>query len=459
MQGGDRLPATRELAGLIGLNRTTVSAAYAKLEAAGLLEGRVGRGSFVARRTKAEEFSKVDWEALLPPLQSFRLSPVSAAVNFASSRPSQESFPLAEFRQLAKEVVESPEIAEILQLGSSYGYGPLRRYLLTEGAKTGSVRSGDDVLITNGCQQALDLLARVLVTDGTPVLLEDPVYGGLLSVFRRAGANIIPLPVGDAGLFLEGSESLVMQHRPRLLVVTPDFQNPTGSTLSLEQRMDILGLARRANMPIVESSLYHDLRYSGNPLPSLKQLDTVGNIVSIGSYSKIAFPGLRVGWVIGPSPLIARLAEAKQASDLHSDQLSQAILLRFAQSGELGRHIQRTRHLGSSRLRTVLQSCERHFAPLVRFTRPEGGMSLWAELPAPLLAEDLLRIAESRGVSFLAGSYFSVRRGHHRNLRISFGGLPHSEIERGISILGSIVREQLQIHRPAEYAEPMTALV
>ncbi len=456
---GERLPATRELACQLGLNRTTVSAAYTVLEEAGLLQGRVGRGSFVAFENKPDTRLGLDWETLLPPLEAFRAPRAPASVNFASSRPAEDFFPLSQFRRLAKEVIDSPEAAEILQLGSSYGYHPLRRYLLAEAVGDGMAGPNDDVMITNGCQQALDLLARVLVGDGSSILVEDPIYGGLLGVFRRAGANILPVPVGDTGISLTALESLISQRRPRLLVVTPDFQNPTGSTLGLEQRKDILVLAQRANLLVVENGIYRDLRYQGDAIPSLKQLDGSGNTITIGSYSKIAFPGLRVGWVIAPRPVIARLAEAKQSSDLHSDQLSQAVLHRFAESGELARHLAQTKRSGLERLRAALESCERHLPSGTKFTRPQGGMSLWVELPAPLLAEDLLKIAEERGVSFLPGPYFSVRRDHRRSFRISFGGLAPAEISQGIKIIGEAMGEQLVAHRAKAPDEPMAALV
>ncbi len=457
---GERLPATRELAGQLGLNRTTVSAAYSLLEEAGLLEGQVGRGSFVAGSRTSSTVPSFDWEKLLPPLESMHAAPADAEINFANSRPSEDCFPMAEFRRLSRDVIDSPRAVEILQLGSPYGYGPLRRYLLNENLATGLARAGDDLIITNGCQQALDLLARMLVGDSNAgVLLEEPVYHGLLRVFASARANMIPVLVGDSGINLGALEALASQQKPRLLVITPDFQNPTGTSLNLEQRKAIVAIAKRAGWVVIESTIYRDLRYRGKALPTLKQLDGSGNVISIGSYSKVAFPGLRVGWVIAPRPVIARLADAKQTSDLHSDQLSQAVLLRFAESGELARHLERTRQIGAERLGAVLESCERFLPAGCRFTRPEGGMNLWVELPTPLVAEELLEAAEEQGVSFLPGEYFSLRRSDRRHLRISFGGLSPEAIVRGISIIGTIAREQISAHQARAPLEPFAALV
>jgi 2-aminoadipate transaminase len=463
LQAGERLPATRELAGQLGLNRTTVSAAYAVLEESGLLEGQVGRGSFIAQRADSSAGAGLDWEALLPPLEFPGGAGRKVDISFASSRPDSEAFPLAAFRRLSKEVIESPEAARILQLGSPHGYPPLRRYLLEQALAAGVARPGDDLIVTNGCQQGLDLLARVFLAGADPenrtIVLEDPVYHGMVRVFSRAGANILSVPVDAAGLDVNALEDTLRQTKPRLIAVTPSFQNPTGATLPLERRKRLVELTRRFGVVLVESDLCSELRYEGGPLPPLKQLDPSGNTILLGSYSKVSFPGLRVGWAIAPRPMIARLAEAKQLSDLHSDQLSQAVLLRFAQSGELARHLERARAAGAERLEAALHACARHLPAGTTFSRPEGGMNLWIELPAPLTAESLLTRVEERGVNFLPGRYFSARRPHPRGLRISFGGLSSEQIARGIQILGQTAASELAAHTANLSLEPVAALV
>jgi 2-aminoadipate transaminase len=288
--------------------------------------------------------------------------------------------------------------------------------------------------------------------------LEDPVYHGLLRVFRHTGAKIVPIPVDSAGMNVDILREAMEQHRPRLLVVTPSFQNPTGVTLSLERRKRIVELAHRFGTVLVENDIYSDLRYRGKPLPALKELDESGQTILLRSYSKISFPGLRVGWVIAPQPVVARLADAKQLSDLHSDQLSQAILLRFAESGELDRHLERTRRAGLGRLNAVIEACDRYLPPGAKYTRPDGGMNLWIELPAPLSAGKLLSTAQERGVDFLPGSYFTEGRAHDRGLRISFGGLAPEQITSGIRILGETAAELLAGGAPVNF-EARAALV
>ncbi len=458
-QPGEKLPATRKLAGQLGLNRATVAAAYSLLEQSGLLQGHVGRGSFIAHPETTPSAAQLAWEGILPPLEPEGSPSQDIAISFASARPAEESFPLAEFRRLSKEVIDSPEAVDILQLGSAYGYPPLRRYLLERAGEAGIARASDDLLITNGCQQALDLLARLFAASGEKVLMEDPVYHGLPRVFHRAGASIIPVPIDDRGLDIDVLEILIRQHRPRLLVITPNFQNPTGVTLPLDQRRRVVELAQRFACILVENDVYGELRYEGRDLPSLKQLDESGNTILLRSYSKVSFPGLRVGWVLAPRPVVTHLVEAKQISDLHSDHLSQAVLLRFAESGELALHLQRTRLAGMERLHAVRHACARYLPPGAKFSKPEGGMNLWVELPPPLTAQALLTRVEELGVAFLPGSYFSAGPAHPRGLRISFGGLRPDQITHGIRLLGEAAHNALKTKISELNWEPAAALV
>jgi len=240
-------------------------------------------------------------------------------------------------------------------------------------------------------------------------------------------------------------------------VVTSDFQNPTGATLPIEARTGILRLARENSLAVVENDLYGDLRYLGDPLPSLKQLDQTGHTILLRSFSKIAFPGLRVGWVAGPRAVVARLGQSKQLCDLHTDQFSQALLLRFAESGRLAGHRARTLISGGERLRAVLAGCERHLPHGSRFTRPQGGMNLWVRLPEPLDSGELLSGAQRQGVAYVPGRYFAVTRHEPGALRLSFAGLTPAEIHKGIAILGDIFSRELE--RGAQVGEPAQAMV
>jgi 2-aminoadipate transaminase len=453
MVRGERIPPTRELAQSIGLNRATITAAFDVLESEGLIRREVGRGSFV--EGPPEENGRFDWAALAPSLDA----PVAATISFSASRPSEIMFPLDEFRVTCREVIDSEDAASILQLGPASGYGPLRRHLLEEARKRGAAGEDDDILVTSGCQQAFDLIQRVLAAHGETVLIEDPVYPGLRNAFLRGGARVIGMPVGREGVDVDTLGVLLEKEKPRLMVLTPNFQNPTGSTLPVESRRTILTLAKRSGVIVVENDLYGELRYLGSEIPSLKRLDESGDTILLGSFSKIAFPGLRVGWAIGPRHFIARLTEAKEASDLHSDQLSQAVLLRFAESGRLAGHRQKMLTAGALRLKAVLTSCEKELPVGSIFTKPEGGMNVWVELPKPLDASELATRAERENVSFLPGRYFAVTRPQIHGLRLSFAGLTPENIRYGLSVLGLIFRTEQQRAQTKQRGEPAPALV
>jgi len=454
LEDGVRLPATRELAGQLGLNRTTISAAYELLEHDGLITGHVGRGSFVA---VAKPSQGLNWSEVLEP-GSLAITPTAAPISFSASRPSEHLFPVEEFRRTCSEVIAGPDVQTILQLGSPAGYAPLRRYLLDQARAEGAARESDDILITSGCQQAFDLLQRALASNGETVLVEDPVYPGARNAFQRARARVIGVPVGLDGMDLDALEHILSSERPRLIVVTATFQNPTGATMPQAARARLLRLAQRSGAVVIENDIYGALAYQEVPPPTLKLLDDSGDTVLLRSFSKLAFPGLRVGWAIGPRPLIQKLTEAKQWSDLHTDQLSQAVLLRFAESGRLEHHRQHVLETGGERLNAALTACQRHMPAGTAWTRPRGGMNLWVRLPEPLDAGELLPRAERAGVSYLPGKYFAAGRSEQGAFRLSFAGLAPPEIETGIAILGRIFLTELERVRAASGMEA-TAIV
>jgi 2-aminoadipate transaminase len=459
---GERLPATRELAGLLGLNRTTVSAAYDALETDGLIAGQVGRGSFVTGVAEpASSGNGIDWNAMLERGDTAPAGPAGGfgneVVSFVMSRPSRELFPLDDFRASCEAVVSRPDLGSILQLGSPSGYEPLRRHLMEDARRQGLARPGDDLLITNGCQQALDLIGRVLLRPGDTVAVEDPVYTGLKNLLTGMGAQLVGIPMGADGMDTAHLERVLERERPRFLVVTSNFQNPTGATLSLASRRALLEAARIAKVPVVENDAYGELRYQGEPLPAIKQLDEQGSTVLLRSFSKVSFPGLRVGWVVGPKPLLDRLRQAKESADLHTDQLSQAVLLEFAQSGRLEAHRARMLQTGAERLAATLDSCRRYLPAGTRWTQPQGGMNLWVRLPEPLDAGELLPRAQKEGVAYLPGRYFAVSRLDPGALRLSFAGLEPEQIREGLAVLGRIVTEELE--KVSRNREPSSALV
>jgi 2-aminoadipate transaminase len=458
---GERLPATRELAGLLGLNRATVSAAYDMLETDGLIAGQVGRGSFVTGQVAPSPAGIFDWPALLEPGNVSPNGPAGGfggeVSSFVMSRPARALFPLDDFRASCQAVLARPDLDAILQLGSPSGYEPLRRHLIDEARQQSLAAPGDDLLITNGCQQALDLIARVLLRPGDTVAVEDPVYTGLKSLLLANGAQLVGIPVGTEGMDVGNLQTILERSRPRFLVVTSNFHNPTGTTLPLASRRALLDAARAARVPVIENDAYGELRYDGEALPAIKQLDDSGSTVLLRSFSKVSFPGLRVGWVVAQKPLIDRLRQAKEAADLHTDQLSQAVLLEFAESGRLEAHRARMLQAGAERLSATLEACARYLPAGTRYTRPQGGMNVWVRLPEPLDASELLPRAQKEGVAFIPGRYFAVSRQEPGALRLSFAGLHPDQIRSGLAVLGRIVADEMA--RTSKVARPSPAMV
>jgi 2-aminoadipate transaminase len=305
----------------------------------------------------------------------------------------------------------------------------------------------------------MDLIARAVLAPDDTVLVEEPIYPGLKSVFAQARVRLVGMPVGPHGISPDDFARLVEVERPRLAVLTPSFQNPTGATIPLSARASLLETARRAGVLLVENDLYSALRYRGDDVPAIKSREGAEDVVLLGSFSKVAFPGLRVGWVIAPRPLIRRLAEVKQATDLHTDQLSQAVLLRFAESGRLAEHLRHVCGAGLAQLEAAISACERYLPEGSAFTRPDGGLNLWVHLPAPLDAGALLSAAQARGVNYLPARYFAVNRLDERAFRLSFGGLTPREIERGLRLLGEVFAEELARGMRPGAVELETAMV
>ncbi|MDR3419457.1 MAG: PLP-dependent aminotransferase family protein [Nevskia sp.] len=469
MPPGSRMPPTRELASQIGLNRITISSAYDLLESEGLIRTHVGRGSFVAipgqlfeEASQSAADSGLDWEERLsawPPAEQPAGPAGEISISFATARPAEQLFPVEAFRETCREVLNSGEAASILQLGSPHGYPPLRHHLMDQGRLRHLLGEDDDLIVTNGCQQALDLLQRLLVKPGEAVLVEDPIYPGMRNVFARAGVRLLGVPVGSQGVDLDVLARLARSERPSLLVVTPNFQNPTGVTMPEAARRELLRIAAAAALPIVENDIYGELRYVGEAVPTLKELDQAGLVIQVKSFSKLAFPGLRVGWVTGPQPVIRRLAELKQVTDLHTDHLSQAVLLHFDRSGRLEEHRGRILEAGRIRLAAVLAACAQYLPAGAKFTRPEGGMNLWVRLPEPLDATALLPAAQRLGVAYLPAPVFEVSQRQPGGFRLSFAGLAVERIERGLMLLGKVFQTGLEQARASRREDPAPAIV
>jgi 2-aminoadipate transaminase len=465
LRSGDRIPASRELAGQLGIHRTTVANAYAELESEGLIEGHVGRGTFICgipeKRFSPPPRSNghggaTRWEALFADERAeeglSRLMPEIplGAIAFTVARPPEEFFPAEEFRRCANAALRR-EGRRILSLGSTDGYEPLRQELIDWFQSEGQTVKPEELLITDGCQQAIDLICKAFLRPGDSVALENPAYPGAMAIFSAARAHMLAVPVetdgagsGHTGLDIAALETVLMQNRVKFIFVTPDYHNPTGTALPLAARRRLLELASRFQVPVIEDSIYSRVHLRGTAMPSLKSLDTSGNVIQIASFSKIAFPGLRVGWCIGAESAIERLRSVKQSTDLHTDQLSQATLAEFMRRGYLTRHLARMKKLYRSRLEALEEALERHMPDSATWTKPNGGMSLWVTLPSGFDAGELLIHAREQGIYFLQGRLFYLQQPRPNTLRLGFASVDEKRIARGIHIFCDILKAEMR---------------
>jgi 2-aminoadipate transaminase len=466
LRPGERIPASRELAAQLGVHRTTVANAYAELEAEGLISGHVGRGTFIRGENVPKKISALPhptsvegglrWESLFAEergeefLSRLSQAATRGAISFVLARPAEQFFPIEELRKCSNAVWRR-EGSEILQMGPTDGYQPLKKALVSMLRSEGYEVADENLLITGGGQQALDLVCKAFLRPGDTVMLENPMYPGALAIFTAARARILGVPVNaepgpgsPPGVDVSAIEAALMQNRVKMMVLTPDFHNPTGTTLPVAERRRLLEIAARFQVPILEDHIYARLRARGERVPSLKQLDRSNLVIQIDSFSKIAFPGMRVGWIIAPSNVIERLRLAKQSTDLHTGHLAQAILAEYVRRGLLGRHLERTRKAYSKRLAALEQALTHHMPPGTKWTRPEGGMCVWVELPPGFDSNDLLIHTRERGVVFSPGRYFYFQNPQPNTLRIGFSGVGERDIGRGIAILADVLRAEMR---------------
>jgi 2-aminoadipate transaminase len=467
LRPGDRIPASRELATLLGVHRTTVANAYAELESEGLIQGHVGRGTFIKGNGNGLKLTPpappvlngvngIRWELLFADergeevLSRLTASAPQDSLSFVMARPAEEHFPIEELQNCVNAVLRR-EATDVLNLGPSDGYAPLKEALLELLRREGFSAKDENLLITDGCQQSLDLISKAFVRPGDSVILENPTYPGAMAIFHGARARCLAVPMrtqaepGSAlGLDVEALEATLAANRVKLMVLTPDFQNPTGTSMPLASRRRVLELAARHQVPIVEDHIYARLHAREERIPSLKQLDRSDLVIHIDSFAKVAFPGLRVGWIVAPAIAIERLRQVKQTTDLHTDQLAQATLAEFLRRGLFTKHLAKMRKVYASRLLVLDEALRKNMPEGTRWTRPDGGMCLWLELPPGFDASELLIHAKERSVLFAPGRYFYVQGPLPNTLRLAFAGLDEKQITRGVVTLADLLRVEMR---------------
>ena len=371
----------------------------------------------------------------------FKLIAQPDMISFAGGNPSPSALPDAEASRIASEVLKESG-KTILQYGATEGYRPFLESLKPYAEKAIGC-SLPAVLPVTGSTQAMDLLCKAMIDPGDVILVENPSFLGNLQCMKLYQAKLVPVESDEGGLIPEKLEAAMAEHHPKMLYVIPNFQNPTGGTLAADRRPMIAELAVKYHVVVAEDDPYRDLRYRGEFLPSIKSFDKDGWVVFMGSFSKIISPGLRVGFMAGDADILRKCTMGKQSADVHTSNLTQAIVDRFIREGFLPGHIDRIRRDYAAQMNAMMEELE-HFPAGVTYTKPEGGLFIWVELPENLNALELLPKAIERHVAYVPGTHFFANGGHENTLRLNFSNSTIDQIHTGMKALREVFEEALK---------------
>jgi 2-aminoadipate transaminase len=373
-------------------------------------------------------------------------------ISFAGGLPAPEVFPVEEFRAACNHVLDhfGPQA---LQYSTTEGYRPLREMIARHTARYNIETTADNILITSGSQQALDFIGRLFLNRGDYIVVESPTYLGALQAWNAYGAQYIPVRADENGMIVDELEA-ALRIGPKFIYVLPNFQNPSGSTLSLERRHKLVELADRYGVPIVEDDPYGQLRYEGDHIPSIVSLDSEyrgpnggghysGNVIYLSTFSKLLAPGLRLAWVIAPPEVIRKLVMTKQAADLHTSSFNQYVAYEVAKGGFLDEHVKVIRAVYKERRDVMFEMMEEVFPTGVTWSKPHGGMFLWGVLPEGMDAAEVLQRAVEKKVAFVPGAAFHPRGGGENTMRINFSYSSPEVIREGVIRLGTTLKELL----------------
>ncbi|MEW6227976.1 MAG: PLP-dependent aminotransferase family protein [Bacillota bacterium] len=473
LPAGTKIPSSRALARTLGVSRNSVLEAYELLRSEGVLEsnGRVGtyvstqcgKGTFLpsGRGEPSSETRGLDamWERALSasvsalleasprisqPAQDHRTVVLSDLVP-AFDRMSAERF------RTCLNYVLANDPHRLLGYGDVEGYTPLREWIASYMTDRGVATSIDEVLIVGGFQQGLTLVCSSFLNPGDKVFIENPGYPGTLASLLYADAQVEGIPLTSSGVDVKLIRELATRSKPRMVCVTPLWQNPTGITLDVDTRKGILACAADLGLIVVEDGFTDELCYSGRLIPPLKAEDRSRNVIYIGTMSKILFPGIRVGWLVAPRPAVRALAASKRAADRCCSPILQAACYEFCRQGYLKSHIARMRRLYSRRRDAMAQALAKHMPPDVTYHVSEGGMSAWVTLPEDIDSRELHGEARAAGVLFVPGTRFFINGGGEHNLRLTYCSCSERAIDQGMKILGDLIRKKLcRVGRPSE---------
>jgi len=462
---GYRLPPERKLAERLDVNRSTVLNAYHELKAAGLVESFVGRGTIVLDTEETDEGAgevtdsasapaPLYWKPMLTAKAAAESSSLirdllalpkrQDAVSFGVGVPLPEPELLEELQQIASRLF-TEDGGEVMLHSPVEGRASLRQALCDRMRDRGIRCSKEEVIVLSGAQQGLDLIARTLLSPGDCVLAEEPTYFSALQTFRAAGATVIGVPVDEDGrLRLDAMESLLRSYRPKFIYVIPSYQNPSGRLMDASVRESLLHLAYRYRTPIVEEDPYGELAYGEkSPLP-IKAMDEHSHVLYIGTFSKLLGPGMRIGWIAAPKPILKVMGRMKQLNDLHTNSVAQKLLDAALREGAVDRHLARIRTLYRARRDEMCAALKRYAIPGMQWDVPMGGLFLWLRLPGGVNVQELAVRAADRGVDYIPGAPFFAEQPKGSYIRLNFARADIERIGEGIRRLCAAVEDAME---------------
>lgn len=379
-----------------------------------------------------------------------KITQMPDVISFAGGMPAPEIFPVQEFKEACIRVLENHG-PEALQYGTTDGYLPLRELIAGRTNKTGIHVTAENIMITNGSQQALDLIGKIFINPGDRILVESPTYLGALQAWSTYDAQYVTVPSDDDGIQVDQLE-LALRSGPKFMYILPNFQNPTGVTIPLERRKKLVELADRYGVPIIEDDPYGQLRFEGEHLPSLVELDDQlhgnkecyhGNVIYLSTFSKILAPGIRLAWVIASPEIIQKLVMAKQGADLHTSTFNQIVAYEASQHEFLDQHIKKIISVYRDRRDIMLEELEKHMPEGVSWTKPKGGLFLWIKLPEICDSQELFVKAVEKKVAFVPGHSFFPNGGGHNTMRLNFSNAQPEMLRIGIRRLAEAIKETI----------------
>ena len=445
-----KLPSARDMARLEHVSRNTVDAAYAYLRDEGLVSVRPGQGTFVVSGAGARPAAAgpaLDWDARISrAARAFTHYREDEAplehgghdvISFTSLAPDHNTFAVQAFRKVMNDVLAADD-GRLLNYGYARGYEPLRQYLLSDMRAKGINTDGQELIIVNGFRQGVELVTRVLVDEGARVLIEAPTYNGVIGVLKSRMADIGAVDMDAQGMDPVLLEREILKKRPALVYCVPTYQNPTGINMPLERRREVLRVCARHRVPILEDGFNEELRFRGESYPTLKAMDTAGVVIYAGSFSKVLFPGLRIGWVLAPRALYRYLLNEKFNQDIHTSTVIQAALSEFLRRGCLERHLKASRVLYRERMAALLDALDQHFGDIADWRRTDGGFSVFVTLRGGVDARARLERARAAGVMYVPGDVFYPDGRGRDSMRLGFSRLSADEIREGVRRLRGV---------------------